>query len=749
MQQAIDYRRSIVITVVYLGVTFVSGIFLATFNLPDQAQIFLLVPVLWAATAGSRPMYLVMLAGLTMTSLCVVYRVSPNFPEAATTIITLSLCMGASCELLYRMVNRLRIVDRARLESESNLQRMFRQARFVLWATDGELNIRQIYGSVPEVMERVAGSPITVLEIVEGTPNAADVIASHRVALSGESSMYEAEWNGMHFLASVDPLRDDSGNVVGTVGIALDITDRKRVEEQLIESQHRLAEAQRIAHMGFWDWDIVSDRLYWSDEVFQIFGQVPETVSSPRDAFWHAIPVDERKLLGDHLDNALAGDPYNIEHRIVRPDGEVRYVKEQAEVKRDDRGQPVRMLGTILDVTDLKRAEEDRRVLQFQMLHAQKLESLGVLAGGVAHDFNNLLVGILGNLELALDEIPPNSGIMRLLKDAHKAARRAADLCKQLLAYSGRGKFVIEVFDLNAVITDMIELIKMTLGKGIRIRFELSEAPASMEGDATQIRQVIMNLAGNAAEAIGASDGEIVIRTERSPITHGELHNRFGVDLPSGTYVLLTVEDSGCGMSEETQRRIFEPFYTTKFTGRGLGLSAVQGIVRGHHGAVRIDSREGEGTRFTVAFPCADSEVPRVEAESRPVDYVASGTILFVDDELIVRDVGSRLLYSMGFNVILAEDGEQALSTLKEHMGEISCAVIDLTMPRLNGVDTFRAMRELNPNLPVVLSSGYDQSDVSHHISDDRITGFVQKPYTAKELTRALRSAMSKTPDEA
>ncbi|MFH0946894.1 MAG: response regulator [Planctomycetota bacterium] len=384
-----------------------------------------------------------------------------------------------------------------------------------------------------------------------------------------------------------------------------------------------------------------------------------------------------------------------------------------------------------------KRAEQARREMELRLLHSQKLESLGVLAGGIAHDFNNLLVGILGNTGLALADLDGSAPIRPLLVGVERAAQRAADLARQMLAYSGKGQFVIEAISLNALVSEMGDLSATSRSKQAVLRYELGENLPPIEGDATQIRQVIKNLITNASDAIGEAEGVITISTGALVTDQESFSPAYPAErVPHGVLVYLEVADSGCGMDEATQLRVFDPFYSTKVSGRGLGLAAVIGIVRGHGGAIQIRSEPGKGSSFRVLFPSGDRtpESSRREPDRRADEWRASGTVLVVDDEQLVREVASACLSRAGFDVLEAADGWEAVKLFKERGEEIRLVLLDMTMPKLDGRRTFQELRRIRDDVAVVLTSGHNEQDAINRFSCRGLKGFLQKPYRHKEL---------------
>ena len=391
-----------------------------------------------------------------------------------------------------------------------------------------------------------------------------------------------------------------------------------------------------------------------------------------------------------------------------------------------------------------RRAEEERRQWEVGLQRAQKLESLGLMAGGVAHDFNNLLVSILGSATLAFTDLPPGpSPVRTCLERVEKAATRAAELTNQLLAYSGKGAFVRQPVDLGAVVAEMMELLKVSIPRKVTLVPELAADLPAVEADATQLRQVAMNLITNAADAVGDAAGTITVRTgvlEADAACLAETH--LGRTLTPGRYVYLRVADTGCGMTPETQAKIFDPFFSTKFPGRGLGLPVVFGIVRSHGGAIRVSSEAGRGSAFTILLPPSERPVaavaPKDEQRARP----AAGSVLVVDDEEFVRQTARMTLERFGFTVLLAASGRQAVEILQATPDGIDAVLLDMTMPDMRGDEVFAAIRRLRPDAPVVLTSGYDEYETTSHFAGAGLAGFIQKPYTAAALVEKIRQVI-------
>ena len=510
-------------------------------------------------------------------------------------------------------------------------------------------------------------------------------------------------------LTSKFPLQDESGEIIGLVGIARDVTDVKRANEELRAAQLRLIDHVENSPLAVVEWGPDFRVTRWAGQAEHMFGWKANKVVGKHFGDWPFVyPDDAEAAWEEVVHRLLSGTDYRnlCQNRNLTKLGRILHCSWQNSVLHDESGRTVSILSLVQDVTDRVLAEQqskkaalEKQLLERKLQESQKLESLGVLAGGIAHDFNNLLTGVLGNASLARMDLPPNSPVQPYLQQIEAAAARAADLCKQMLAYSGKGRFVVNRLDLNALIDDTTRLLQVSISKHAVMKFHLASALPVVLGDATQLRQVVMNLVINASEAIGDKSGFIAITTGLTRADRAYLSGAFFArDLPEGDYVSLEISDNGGGMPPEVLEKIFEPFFTTKFTGRGLGLAAVLGIVRGHSGALKVFSEQGWGTTFKILLPCAEGTAEELTATSPGLaDWKGSGKVLVVDDEETVRVTTARMLEATGFMTKLAENGRTGLEEFTADPDGFTLIVLDLTMPHMDGDEAFHAIRELPP----------------------------------------------------
>ncbi len=520
----------------------------------------------------------------------------------------------------------------------------------------------------------------------------------------------------------------------------------------LKHEQHRLADS-KLSHRSLLDamphalgvhrqdrWlycNMAAARLWGADSPDEIIGT---------SIFDYAHSEDHEQIRQRIERMAATGLPAPaVERRLLRKNGEQTVVKLMSCPVCYEGEQA--FLVTAEDISRQKEHDAEHHELKAQLEHAQRLESLGVLAGGIAHDFNNLLTAILGNAELARSRLEDKPAVIGHLDNIVGSCDSAAELCKQMLAYAGKGSYEMRVINLNEMVRSMGKLIRASVSSNIALKIKLNSHLPGIEGDNAQIQQLILNFIVNSADAIGSASGEIKVSSGVRRMEKSELSKLFnGGELPEGEYVILEVRDTGCGMSQEMQDKIFDPFFTTKKTGSGLGLSAVLGIVRGHHGALQVFSTPGKGSAFRVYFPSTTQKVSEKVVSTVEVDaWHGDGKVLVVDDDLRVRNVARSFIEKMNFDVIVAEDGREGLALFEQEHDNLVAVLLDMTMPVLGGVEAMGGMRSIDPNVPIVLVSGYSEIEAGALIRGDRPDAFLQKPFKAKALKTTLYEVMHRS----
>jgi len=546
------------------------------------------------------------------------------------------------------------------------------------------------------------------------------------------------------------------GDQPAFVMVLRDISERKAAEQQLRDSHANLEALVALRTGEVRDQaaiieatlnlvgmaDLDGNVLYVNPAGRKILGLEPDqSLDAMKIGRFHS-PETERALVHEVFPKALEQGACETECEFLDADGK-----------------PVPMACIFMSLPDqdghlsrlavIGRDLRKEIALQHQVEHVDRLESLGVLAGGIAHDFNNILTAIIGHAGMAKAKLGRSSPGQEHLQNIEQSGLQAANLCKQMLAYSGKGQLIIQPVHLSELIGDMRSLLDVSITKNVALNFQLREKLPVLDGDMTQIQQVILNLVINASEAIGQQNGVITVATGVMDVDGAYLQASIHQpDIATGRYVYLEVSDSGCGMDAATRKKIFDPFFTTKFTGRGLGMSAVLGIVHGHRGLLNLYSEPEKGTTFKIAFPISGMGDLPVAEENRAAPLRSiSGLILVIDDEESIRDIASMLLEEMGFEVITAVDGQDGVAVFRQQQHRVTGVLLDMTMPRMNGEDCFRELRSINPDIKVILSSGYSAEDATAQFHGKGLAGFIQKPYLIDDFQDTVAACFSTEPE--
>jgi PAS domain S-box-containing protein len=526
---------------------------------------------------------------------------------------------------------------------------------------------------------------------------------------------------------------DEAGRLASALTLVLDVTERRATAEALATSQARVRAALDGARMLAWDLDLVSGRWETTADLADFFGLEPgPDYGSPQMALSAVHPDDVPVVLAGRQRAVETDGPmrYEFRGRVPAPDGRPRWFSTSGRVLRDDSGGPVRIVAVTTDITERKRGEAEREELDRQLREAQRWESLGVLAGGVAHDFNNILAVIQGSAGLARRGLPPGAPAQTHLDQIDLACRRAAGVCRQMLAYAGHARSAGGTTDLTALVRESVPLLEIPAGPAA-VKLELAANLPPVAVDPAHVRQVLVSLATNAAEALGGEAGAVTVGARLAEVLPGGPDAGFQLAPAPGRYAVLTVSDTGCGMAPDVRARMFNPFFTTKFPGRGLGLAAVLGVVRTHGGGLHVATAPGRGTIVSAYWPLPP------DASPPPPLAPSTAAALVIDDEMYVREVTASALQEMGYSPLLAADGPSGVELFRLHRDAIKVAVIDAVMPGMSGEQVLESIRAIDPALPAVLVSAL--ADRRAVRSSGARTAFVLKPFHPEELMEAVR----------
>jgi signal transduction histidine kinase/CheY-like chemotaxis protein len=540
----------------------------------------------------------------------------------------------------------------------------------------------------------------------------------------------------------------------------IQLFERKMAEQSLLQERDLSLDILKAQPAGIYRIRVFAPET-WENDAWRNSGNAPYVMELITESFCNILGItkgafehtpgilldmvhpDDKEGFAKMNEDANANlNKFVWEGRLLI-NGKIRWVVFQSLPRPLENGD-VLWTGALMDITDRKKIEEEKYTLEQQFQHTQKLESLGVLSGGIAHDFNNILAVIIGNCSLALLH---KENASEYIPDIGTAAERAAELCRQMMAYAGKAQLVQTNVNLRSLVEGIVDMLKRTIPQNAEIKLDNSTDFPFIKGDASQLNQIVMNLIINASEAIGKEQGEIEVSLTEITISEDKPCRDYnGNTISPGTYVCLEVTDNGCGMDEETKWRIFEPFYTTKFSGRGLGMSAVLGIIMSHKGALQLHSQIGQGTTFKAYLPAqssvSDNDVKVLQTTQTP--WQGSGTILLVEDENKVRHIAKRMLEFLGFTVVEAVNGKEALNLYQMYALEIALVLTDVGMPIMDGYALFNMLKQINPALPIIISSGFGDADVTSKIDYDDITGIISKPYTLAKLGDVLKNVLDR-----
>jgi PAS domain S-box-containing protein len=658
------------------------------------------------------------------------------------------------CATIQDITGR-KLADEALRESERKYRFIIENMSDIVWIANMDLQIVYVTSSVQKVTEfsaeEVMFKTVTELMTPDSRSLALDMMAKVLAREKEEHAdpeknvtllleFYHKDGSTRWLETVIRGIRNDQGVLTGLHGVSRDVTERRRIEEKLRFSEEWHRRLMEDAPAGFCIIDRMANIQYVNRIVEEVTGYSRHELVE-RNAFETGLfSEDSVRMMADRLMMRMAGvipHPDTVEMPVICRDGKIVWIEMYTRIHIED-GLPAGAQVVMVDITDRKRVEEEREKLKEQLDRAQRLESIGTLAGGVAHDFNNLLMGIQGNAALMMLDLDPSDPHYEQLRHIEEQVRSGADLTRQLLGFAQGGRYTLKPANMN----DIIEKTAAMFGrakKEITIRKNYGKELGTVEVDGTQMGQVFMNLFVNAWQAMPGG-GEIFLETENLVLDD---EKACALSVSGGKYVRITVTDTGTGMDAKTLERIFDPFFTTKGMGRGtgLGLAMVYGIIKGHGGVINVMSRPGRGTTFRIYLPAAEKSVI---AEKVSETKVLGGveTILLVDDEAAVLDVTNKMLQALGYRVYCAASGPEAVAVCNEKKKGIDLVILDMIMPGMSGSETFDSLREINPGQKVLLSSGYSVNDQARELLEKGCNGFLQKPFLLKDLAREVRTAL-------
>lgn len=561
-----------------------------------------------------------------------------------------------------------------------------------------------------------------------------------------------------HFLTKQGPVlyhfngaavKDDEGNIIGVTGIGRDVNAQRAAEQSLRESEQRFAISQKYSNVGTFEWNLQTNQVFWSEQMWHLAGIAPNSIEITFNDYIDTVHPEDREYLKESLQYSLEnGNNMELEYRIVWPDDSIHWVRGRGHIELDANNQPMRVLGVLIDIDSIKAAQQEQEHLQLQLQQAQKMEAIGHLTGGIAHDFNNMLASILGFTTLAMqlkvkDESKKLSGYLRQIE---RAGERARDLIAQMLTFSRSTDInpQLQSLNLGPLLKEAIKMLRPILPSSISIKEVIRKDIPPVMANPVKLHQVIMNLCVNSRDAM---DGQGTIGIGLREVKKLECVCSSCHSDVSGTFVELSITDSGSGIDEEVLTRLFEPFYTTKGVGKGtgMGLAMVHGIIHEHGGHIVVENTKQGGAVFRLLFPRQDNVQPQVmhTSENRQQTVQGQGKrILVVDDETAIADFLKELLLTKGFQVHALSDSQEALTYFNSHSGNIDLVVTDQTMPGMTGIQMANSMLKQRPDLPIILATGF--SEVANQQTTEAlgIKGFIKKPVDVNDLLNAVNKLL-------
>jgi PAS domain S-box-containing protein len=700
-----------------------------------------IIPLYIVAARSNRWLLRAMLAINILSMLAIVTILNRNAPNLLISLGILMLLLIASTEWIAHY-SAARAAANARADYQAQLFQHISSltndyvysARFT---ADGGIENEWIIGSFTRITgyTREELGPDEFWRKLYHPDDIANILEHHAIVRSGQPTFLEyriiARDGSIHwFREHLAPRADAHGTFIQVIGAAQEIT-RERIAEEKLQRERNLFLGGPVVIFKWyaregWPAEYVSPNI----SQFGYEAHVFTDGTLPYQQFIH--PEDRDRIANEMREYSLAGlQGFEQDYRVVCRNGEVRWIYDHTIVTRDEMGVITSYDGYIIDVTERKQAEILRREYEVQHQESQRLESLGLLAGGIAHDFNNMLATIMGNAGLALIDLEEDHPARESVRQVDIAASHAANLTRQLLAYAGKGQFFVQQLDLNTLIHEITGLLHASVGRKHQIELRLEPKLPQILADSAQITQVLLNLIVNASEALHESNGTITIQTK--------------ITQPDRKHVVLIVRDTGIGMDSATQARIFDPFYTTKFFGNGLGLAAVQGIIRGHEGTIEVESSLGAGTTFTITLPAIRVETPKPARmiPEEQAEIAMPQVVLVVDDEPEILKLVQRILERNQFKVLTANGGEAALELFEQHVNNIGVVFLDLTMPNINGEKLLHQFQQSHANIAFVLMSGYSQYELSASTQENARVSFLAKPFTPADVVRVANQAVA------